>query len=71
MTVPRFGGRWTEQRLEILGRYLDAYTTALKNQRFTLYYVDGFAGAGSYAEAVEDDYAVFHGSHQRRDRARR
>ena len=59
MTVPRFGGRWTEQKLEILGRYLDAYTTALKNQRFTLYYVDGFAGAGSYDDAAHE-YAEFY-----------
>ena len=65
MAVPRFGGRWTEQKLEILRRYLDAYTTALKNQRFTLHYVDGFAGAGAYNESA-DEYAEFdafrHGS---------
>ena len=46
MTSPRFGGPWTEQKLGILRAYLDAYTTALKNQPFTLIYVDGFAGAG-------------------------
>ena len=54
MTSPRFGGPWTEQKLDILRAYLDAYTTALKNQRFTLIYVDGFAGAGSYREAGSD-----------------
>lgn len=59
MTVPRFGGRWTEQKLEILRRYLDAYTTVLKNQPFTLYYVDGFAGAGSYDDAA-NEYAEFY-----------
>ena len=66
MSIPRFGGRWTQDKVEVLRRYLDAYTTALKNQPFTLHYVDGFAGAWSYAEAVEDDYAEFrefrHGS---------
>ncbi len=60
MSIPRFGGDWTLQKLEVLRRYLDAYTKALKNKPFTLNYVDGFAGAGSYAEAEENDYAEFH-----------
>ena len=51
MTSRRFGGPWTERKLEILQAYLDSYTTALKNQPFTLTYVDGFAGAGSYWSA--------------------
>ena len=48
MTQQAFGGDWTEQKLEILRRYLDAYTTALKDQPFQLIYVDAFAGYGSY-----------------------
>lgn len=44
--VNRFGGDWTISKLEILERYLDAYTTALKNQPFRLWYVDAFAGTG-------------------------
>ena len=59
MSTPRFGGPWTEQKLVILRDYLDAYTTALKNQPFTLIYVDAFAGPGSYAEFVYE-YAEFH-----------
>ncbi len=42
----RFGGPWTEEKLDILEAYLDAYTTALKNQPFKLIYIDAFAGAG-------------------------
>lgn len=42
----RFGGEWTSQKLEILCRYLEAYTTALKNQPFTTAYIDAFAGTG-------------------------
>ena len=42
----RFGGSWTEQKLEILEGYLKSYTTALKNQEFHLTYVDAFAGTG-------------------------
>lgn len=41
-----FGGPWTEEKLAILKEYLDAYTTALKNQPFRLIYIDAFAGTG-------------------------
>lgn len=41
-----FGGRWTEEKLAILKKYLDAYTTALKNKSFRLIYIDAFAGTG-------------------------
>ena len=59
LDAPEFGGPWTQIKLEILRRYLDAYTTALKNQPFNLIYVDGFAGAGSYRESGSD-YDEFH-----------
>ena len=42
-----FGGSWTVEKLEILEKYLDAYTTALKNQSFKLIYIDAFAGGGA------------------------
>ena len=42
-----FGGDWTSEKLEILEKYLDAYTTALKHQRFRLIYIDAFAGSGT------------------------
>ena len=44
--INRFGGSWTEQKLNILENYLKTYTTALKKYRFKLIYVDGFAGTG-------------------------
>jgi three-Cys-motif partner protein len=43
----QFGGSWTDKKLAVLGSYLDAYTTALKNQPFSKLYVDAFAGTGS------------------------
>lgn len=46
---------WTSEKLEILRAYLDAYTTALKNQRFTLIYVDAFAGSGAIELANDED----------------
>ena len=63
VSTPQFGGPWTEQKLEILRRYLDAYTTALKDQRFKLTYVDAFAGAGSYAYPPSD-YEEFYEMHR-------
>ena len=61
-TNMNFGGPWTRQKLEILGRYLDAYTTALKNQPFNLIYVDAFAGSGVWSPQSEyrsEDYGEF------------
>ncbi len=66
MAEMSFGGSWTLEKLNILGRYLDAYTTALKNQRFNLIYVDAFAGEGSFhlnAELYSDNYDDFRGLH--------
>ena len=62
LTTHSFGGRWTQEKLEILRRYLDAYTTALKNQPFNLIYVDAFAGSGSWRPRTtyaSDDYGEF------------
>jgi len=42
----RFGGDWTTTKLDILRRYLESYTTALKNQPFKKGYIDAFAGTG-------------------------
>ena len=53
-----FGGPWTEKKLEILERYLDAYTTALKNKPFKLLYIDAFAGTGQISVQDPDREAV-------------
>jgi len=45
-----FGGRWTDEKLERLRKYLEAYTVIFtKNQKASYYhriYVDAFAGTG-------------------------
>ena len=51
----RFGGDWTAEKLLISSAYLDAYTTALKSQRFRLIYVDAFAGSGSIVAHDDED----------------
>ena len=51
MAVKKFGGEWTTEKLEILQKYLSAYTTVLRNKPcaarpFRLLYIDAFAGTG-------------------------
>lgn len=44
---PEFGGDWTLEKLDMLEKYLNVYTTVLKKQDFfSLIYIDGFAGTG-------------------------
>jgi len=47
----RFGGRWTEEKLEILEDYLKAYRrifdTNVRARALTTWYVDAFAGTGT------------------------
>ena len=50
-----YGGPWTRAKLAILKKYLDVYTTVLKNQRFRLIYVDAFAGAGFWKSRTHVD----------------
>lgn len=42
----RFGGDWTQTKLDVIEKYLKAYTTALKNSLFRTAYIDAFAGTG-------------------------
>lgn len=46
-TAQQFGSAHTEQKLQAVGKYLSAYTTALKKQSFELIYIDACAGSGS------------------------
>jgi len=52
-----FGGSWTEQKLEILKKYLQTYTQALKNQPFRKVYIDAFAGTG-YRLQRKNEYNI-------------
>ena len=66
MTSASFGGSWTQDKLNILKRYLDAYTTVLKNQPFSLTYFDAFAGEGQWSPGsryTDDDYGDFRELH--------
>ena len=50
-----FGGDWTRRKHEILRRYLNAYTTALKKQPFELVYVDSHAGGGIWVSDEDEE----------------
>ncbi len=50
-----FGGKWTQEKLEKVGYYLQSYATALKNQNFRLIYVDAFAGTGYVSLKDKDE----------------
>lgn len=47
MMAQRYGGPWSEVKLDAVMHYLAAYTVALRAQGFELWYFDGFAGTGS------------------------
>lgn len=50
----RFGGEWTDKKLEIISKYLQSYTTALKNTPFRTAYIDAFAGTGYRTAKMHD-----------------
>lgn len=63
MTANAFGGPWTEDKLNALGKYLRFYVTALRGQRFRLVYVDTFAGTGRCKiRTGRDSHKVIDGS---------
>ena len=69
---PQFGGDWTRRKLDLIERYLDAYTTALKErpsklEPFKLLYIDAFAGTGQVEIATDDEEgrAIIQGSARR------
>ena len=50
----KFGGKWTEKKLDSLKQYVLAYEKVMQNQKFKLLYIDAFAGSG-YREEKEDE----------------
>lgn len=54
MTEHEFGGPWTQIKLDVLKKYLNFYTNALKNKPFDLMYIDGFAGTGEVTVKIRD-----------------
>lgn len=45
--MSNFGGIWTQEKIQIIEKYVKAYLQIMKNQKyFSLMYFDGFAGTG-------------------------
>ena len=42
----KFGGDWTEEKLECVSKYLHSYTQIMKDREFHFMYIDAFAGTG-------------------------
>lgn len=58
--VQSFGGEHTRRKLDVVAKYLAAYVTVMKKQKFRLFYVDGFAGSGaSTSKAGAQDPTLF------------
>ena len=51
----RFGGNWTEQKLDCVSNYLHEYTKIMNNQSFNFAYIDAFAGTGYREMEVDED----------------
>ena len=58
VTSQKFGGNWTEEKLNIFTSYLDAYLIALQNQKFKKIYIDAFAGTGEIETSDGGQYLV-------------
>lgn len=58
----KFGGDWSDKKLDALQAYLTSYTIALKNTPFKLAYIDAFAGAGKHTDEDEENSSYRHGS---------
>lgn len=43
---PIVGGSWTDEKLEVLRRYLESYTAAMRGEPVRLMYIDAFAVTG-------------------------
>jgi len=57
-TSQKFGGIWTEEKLNIFTSYLNAYLIALQNQKFKKIYIDAFAGTGEIETSDGGQYLM-------------
>lgn len=57
-TSQKFGGNWTEEKLNIFTSYLDAYLIALQHQKFKKIYIDAFAGTGEIETSDGGQYLI-------------
>src|SRR4051812_33331857 len=59
----KFGGNWTEQKIQILETYAKQYLKVFKNKPLQkLLYFDGFAGSGEIEYRDEEDSRIIEGA---------
>lgn len=51
-----FGGKWTEDKLDCLRKYLRAYLAIMTKRQFRLTYIDAFAGTGERFDPESEEY---------------
>lgn len=51
MAINNFGGSWTENKIDVIIKYLIEYLKIMNNKNFELIYFDGFAGSGEIESA--------------------
>lgn len=59
MTHNRFGGNWTDQKLQVLKEYLIKYRLILGKTNYDTWYIDGFAGTGMIERIIGDSPLLF------------
>src|SRR6266536_2347235 len=48
----KFGGLWTDQKINIIIKYAKAYLEIMKDKPYRTIYFDGFAGSGDIEKTV-------------------
>lgn len=59
MAGHRFGGIWTELKLDAIADYFNYYNARLRDQGFRRWYIDAFAGSGSRTISVSRGGTMF------------
>lgn len=54
-----FGGKWTTEKLNLIRKYLKAYSTIMNKQKFNFAYIDAFAGSGYYRKIDNHNRSLF------------
>lgn len=53
-----WGGKWTQDKIDIFLKYLNAYLTIMSRYNFRLIYFDGFAGSGKIGSGLKNQELI-------------
>lgn len=60
----RYGGSWSDRKVQLVAKYAQAYRRVLKNQEFRTWYLDIFAGSGTRVSTTTTGLAITDQEHQ-------